>query len=216
MVSPAGGSERWSMLDAPALLASAPDLLDDRSEIDFPAAYRILLRASSRLDVAATRIRLGGLHLSPGELAGPTRLRVLLMELNAHTLRSEADRLALDSQGSERVRGLRSLLSEERLEVRCLPLGGWAPDFSIFYIEPDTHAALVGPHWMERPYPQRGPGLASLHAGEPVRRLGTRFHDLWSTAHDVSAALERVLTDRETTRPVRVDTRRGSEPFFGS
>lgn len=191
------------MTNLSELLAAPGRLLDDRTEPDFPGAYRLLTRAAAGLDVAATRIRLSGLRLTRGELDRPATLRVLLMELNAHVLRTEVDLLRLQPQGAERVQALGRLLDQGRLQVRCLPLGGWAPDFSIFHLREDPAdsesrptAALIGPHWMERPYPQRGPALASLHTGSAAERLARRFAELWVEGYDVSEPLQRVMAER--------------------
>ncbi len=176
-----------------------PGLIDDRSDPDFPALYRRLTRRAERLDVAATRIRLSGLRLGTRELRGPEGIRVLLMELNAFQLRTELDVLSLNTEGAARLRGLRELLETGRLEVRALPLGGWAPDFSVFHGPRSAITALIGPHWMERPYPHRGPGWASLHRGEPARTAAARFEELWDEAHRVEGALRRIFRRRRGT-----------------
>ena len=175
-------------------------MIDDRSEPDFPGLYRQLTLHSATLDVAATRIRLTGLRLEPHELEKPTRIRVLLMEMNALQLRTELDFLSVEPGGEDRIRGLADLLRDQRLLVRCLPLGGWSPDFSVFQLKEGGSCALVGPHWMERPYPQRGPGLASLHTGPSASLAAGRFRELWAEAHDVGQALEGVFARRNEWR----------------
>ena len=53
---------------------------------------------------------------------------------------------------------------------------------------------LSGFHWFERPYPHRGPALASLHVGEAAARAAKRHHELWERAHDVGPTIWSILS----------------------
>ncbi len=180
---------------------SPPTLLDERGQPDFPSVYRALLARSTDLSVAATRIRLTGLRLTPDELTAPNSIRVLVMEVNALHLRAEADLLEVAPRSRARVAAIRRRLADGGLAVRSLPLGGWAPDFSVFHLVGGRTVALVGPHWMERPHPQRGPALTSVHRAPAADRILRRFNDLWRAGHDVRRALHRTLEDRPGFRP---------------
>jgi hypothetical protein len=173
-------------------------LLDDRSVPDFRDHYLRLLRAAEGVSVAISRIRLGGLAIDVGDLLAPTRIRVMVMELSGLTLAMEAERLAEHPRARERLAALVQLLDEGRLQVRSAPLGGWAPDFTAFRIRDpgpggSSHELLVGPHSMERPYPHRGPALASRHGDPAARRVQARFEELWNEAHDVGPPVRATL-----------------------
>ena len=179
-----------------------PSLLDDRSIPDFRDRYQALLSGAGEVAVALSRVRLAGLQLEAGELLSPKRIRVVVMELSGITLAMEADRLAEHPRARERVQALAGLLEAGRLQVRSAPLGGWSPDFSIFVPRETPGPAastplwptlMVGPHWMERPYPHRGPALTSIHRGTDASRALARFEELWSVAHDVSSAVTGTL-----------------------
>lgn len=168
-------------------------LLDERSRPDFGDHYLRLLAQAEHVGVAASRIRLAGLQLDPLALASPGSLQVLLMELSGLALATEADRLAEDPRARRRLAALVELLDARRLEIRSSPLGGWAPDFSVFQSRAGAHEALVGPHWLDRPYPHRGPALTSLHTGAEALRIRSRFHELWEEGHGVGDAVRSVL-----------------------
>jgi len=168
-------------------------LLDERSRPDFGDHYLRLLAEAEYVGVAASRIRLAGLQLDPMALASPTSLRVLLVELSGIALAMEAERLAEEPRARRRLAALVDLLDAGRLEVRSSPLGGWAPDFSVFQSRAGAHAALVGPHWLDRPFPHRGPALTSLHTGAEALRIRGRFNELWEDGHGVGDAVRSVL-----------------------
>lgn len=171
-----------------------PRLLDERHRPDFRDVFGRLASASSRIDVAVTRIRLTTLDLGVSELAGLEGIRLLLAEVRADVLDAEA-RTALNDPGRATV--LRHLIGRLRagdVEVRAAPLGGWSPDFTVFHGRDEGPGhALVGPHWLERPYPLRGPAWAALHGPDGARLAARRFEQLWAGAHDVSPALGRLL-----------------------
>ncbi len=172
-----------------------PSLLIDGLQPDFPAVYATLLSRSRQLSLAAWRIRLAGLHLSPEALLSVEHIRVVVGELDGQRLAAEAEGMALSARRSGTVEALLKLLMEDRLLIRAAPLGGWSPDFSLFHGKGSPTTLLVGPHWMERPFPHRGPALASLHSGPEVTQVERRFEELWEAAHDVKAAVMRMLTE---------------------
>ena len=167
------------------------------------------MAGSRQTDVAVRRIRLAGVSLMRRELAGPSRLRVLLAEIDILTLTSEAEALAVRSGSRARLDLILELMDSGALEVRSAPLAGWAPDFSVFHYEVAEPTVLIGPHWLQRPYPHRGPALGSLHSGSAAARVGRRFSGLWEQAHDVKGPLLRTLTEarnRGLEPARRVDT----------
>jgi hypothetical protein len=173
-------------------------LLDDRSIPDFRDHYLRLMQSASEVCVAASRIRLGGLQIDAEDLLAPRRIQVLLVEMSGITLAMEAERLAEHPRARDRLATLVRLIDENRLSIRSCPLGGWSPDFSVFESRLtgsgfERFTLLVGPHWMDRPYPHRGPALTSLHSGEPAERVRQRFGQLWSEAHDVGGAVRGTL-----------------------
>lgn len=170
-----------------------PALLHERTRPDFRDAFGALARSATGLDVAVTRIRLTTLRLEVGELAGLRRLRLLLVDLRAPLLDAEAHATLLDGSGHAVLHHLIAQLRAGRVEVRSAPLGGWSPDFSIFHREGVPSALLLGPHWLERPYPQRGPAWGVLMGPHEAGIAGERFDELWRGAHDVSEALGTLL-----------------------
>jgi hypothetical protein len=181
-----------------------PLLLDERSRPDFGDHYLRLLQDAREVVVATSRIRLRGLRLDPRALGAPARIRVLLVELSGLTLSMEAERLAEEDPGRERLLSLVTLLDAGRLQVRSSPLGGWAPDFSVFTGRGGEDTVLVGPHWLDRPYPHRGPALGSLHAGAAATAVRLRFEELWAEAHPVGDAILGLLTTAlERCSPLR-------------
>jgi len=186
------------MTEAPGSRVQLPRLLDERSRPDFRDVYGTLLLHSLYLDVALTRIRLSTLDLSPRELERLRRIRLLLAEVNAVSLDAEAHGVLLRSDRQETLRSLTHLLATGVIEVRAAPLAGWAPDFSVFRGPAGPLAVLLGFHWFERPFPHRGPALASLHGPDEAGFALQRFEDLWTRGHDVGAAVLAVL---ERARP---------------
>lgn len=184
-----------------------PGLLDERAHPDLPAVFRSLTSRSREVDVALLRIRLSGVRLGAAEMVGVRRLRLLLAEMNALTLAREAEAIALHPDRRRTLHFLLELLRDERIEIRCSPLGGWSPDFSVFSGSEGPTATLVGLHWFERPCPHPGPVLAALHGPGAARDLSVRFGEMWDGAHDVADA---VLGIMETA-----DARAGAGPCGG-
>ena len=183
-------------------------LLDERTRPDFRELYGRLASRSGALDAAVARARLGGMNLGHRELGGVRRIRLLVGEMNALTVATEAESLALDPARRKRLILLVSLFGEGRLSVRLAPLGGWSPDFSIFSCPNDDMRGrlpttlMIGQHWFERPYPHASPALGVVLTGAPAVRARERFHEVWDRGHDVRDPIEAVLTEtlRKTTQ----------------
>ena len=186
----------------PGLAAEPAIMLDERTRPDFRAVFGNLARSSTDIAVAVTRVRLSTLDLTPSELEAVGSMRVLLTELNALTLDAEARLIRADPNRAWRVQLFRSMLEEGRLEIRSAPLGGWSPDFTVFSDGNGPQALLTGFHWFERPYPHRGPALASLHFGDAARTGARRHLEVWEKAHDVGPAVWSILSKAE--RVVRI------------
>jgi len=174
--------------------AALPHLLDERSSPDFRTVYGTLATRSSAIDGALSRIRLSGLDLRPDEVRSATRIRLVLAEVNSITLRNDAEAVLSRPDRAHGLIHLLDLLRAERIQIRSAPLAGWAPDFTVFHRKGVALRGLIGPHWFVRPYPHRGPALASVHGPEGARLLARRFEQLWTQAHDIGPALLGVLS----------------------
>jgi hypothetical protein len=168
----------------PPVAPAGPTLLDERGRPDFRDLYAREARRARALDAALTRIRLSALDLGAGELGRLEGIRVLLAEIDILTLTSEAEALAVRPRSRARLDLILELMESGTLEVRSAPLAGWAPDFSVFHYELAEPAVLIGPHWLQRPYPT-GARLGCLHSGSAAARVGRRFSGLWEQAHDL-------------------------------
>jgi hypothetical protein len=177
----------------PGLVPERAVILDERHRPDFRDVFGALARRSNEIVAAVTRVRLSTVDLSPAELKGLRSFRVLISEVSAHTLDAEAFGLLHQPRRAPNVRMLTTMLGEGRLEVRAAPLGGWSPDFTVFSEAAGPTAVLTGFHWFERPYPHRGPALASLHGADAARLARARHDELWDAAHDVGPALWSIL-----------------------
>lgn len=175
-------------------------LFDERSRPDFRDVFGVLARGSSEIDAAVTRVRLTTVDLLPEELAELRHLRVLLCEMSALRLEGEAHALLHLRRRAPNLRLLLRLLEERRLEVRAAPLGGWSPDFTVFSGPSGPAAVLAGFHAFERPYPHRGPALATLHGPEAARLAVRRHAELWAEAHDVGPTLWTLLARADRVR----------------
>lgn len=178
----------------PGLSAAPAVLFDERSRPDFRDVFRALVGGSVDVAVAVTRVRLATLELEESDLARLESLRVLVVELNALTLDAEARLIRADPRRASRVSLFRGLLESGRLEVRSAPLGGWSPDFTVFSHAGGPHAVLSGKHWFERPYPHRGPAIATVHFHDAARRAARRHAEVWDAAHDVGPAVWSILS----------------------
>ena len=174
-----------------------PRLLDEHSHPDFREVYGWLLPRSVGLDVALTRIRLSTLDLARRELNTVRSIRLLLAEVNAVQLDSEAHGVMLREDKRETLYALSERLAEGVIEVRSAPLGGWSPDFSIFHDSQGAAAVLIGAHWFERPFPHRGPAFAALHGADAAAGALKRFEETWERAHDIGPAIRGILERAE-------------------
>lgn len=182
-----------------ALERTTPTLVDERSPRPFRWAFGHFLRQSTQLDTAMLRIRLSGVDLSEREVKGLTRLRILVADINARTLEEEAFALLMDPEKHANLTRVLSLLREGRMELRSAPLAGWSPDFSIFSGPDGPRGLLLGLHWIQRPFPHRGPAWAVTFGPHEAEMASRRFQELWSGAHDIRPAVQRLL-ERAITR----------------
>lgn len=173
------------------------ELIHDRSRRGLRTAYSDLAREARHIDAAVDRIRLSGIDLAYEELASVESLRVLVTEINAATLKFEAEAILADPQRGDNLRVVVRLLAEERLRVRCAPLFDWAPNFSVFVDGQGRCDLLLGVHWFQIPYPSRGPALAVVHRGGQAAGVRARFQEMWDLAHDIGPALRGVFEAAE-------------------
>jgi hypothetical protein len=145
------------------------------------------------VDTAILRIRLGAVDLTGKELAGLRRFRILVAEVNARTVEEETYALSLDPSKRENLFRVLALLREQKMEIRSAPLGGWSPDFTIFFGDSGPQALLLGLHWFRRPFPHRGPAWAVQLGPEEARQAHLRFHELWKKSHDIGPAIRRLM-----------------------
>lgn len=176
-----------------------PPLIDERSVTPFRRVFGDLLSRSTRLDTAMHRVRLSGVDLSEGEVGGLERLRLLVAEVNAQTLEEEAFALLMDPERRENLTRVLALLQAGRMELRSAPLAGWSPDFSVFSGPQGPLGLILGLHWIQRPFPHRGPAWAATFGPEEAERGGQRFQEIWDGAHEIGPAIRRLL-ERATKR----------------
>ncbi len=181
----------------PGLSPSTSYLLDERGRPDFRDVFGALAFRSTHILTAVTRVRLSTVDLSEDHLPQLQSMQVLVSEISALHLDAEARSLMQLPGRARNVRFLVGMLEAGRLEVRSAPLGGWSPDFTVFVDTDGPSAVLVGFHAFERPYPHRGPALASLHGDDAARLAASRHADLWESAHDVGPALWSILSRAE-------------------
>lgn len=177
----------------PGLVPAPAFLLDERRRPDFRDVFGALARRSTTIATAVTRVRLSTVDLSGDELDGLTSFRVLVSEVSALQLDAEARGLCHLPRRAPNLRILTGLLESGRLEVRSAPLGGWSPDFTVFSDGDGPRAVLTGFHAFERPYPHRGPALASLHGPAGAALAASRHAELWNLAHDIGPTLWTLL-----------------------
>lgn len=180
-------------------LSSSPGaLLDERRRPDFRDIFGTLAAESNDVATAITRVRLSTVDLSSGELERVTSFRVLVAEVNALTLDTEARMLESHPKRAPNLRLIAELLREGRLEIRSSPLAGWSPDFTVFGDAAGARAVLTGPHWFERPYPHRGPAFGALYFGDAAQVARRRHAELWDAAHDIGHAVAGILSRART------------------
>jgi hypothetical protein len=136
---------------------------------------------------------LGAVDLSSQELNKLRRLRILVAEVNAHTVESEAYAMSADPSKQENLQRILNLFREGRLEIRSAPLGGWSPDFTVFSNQHGPNRLLLGLHWFHRPFPHRGPAWVINLGSEEAEMASKRFTDIWENAHDIGPAVRRLM-----------------------
>lgn len=162
-------------------------LLDERATPPLRSVIGKLMATSETVDFAVTRIRLASLDLTPREIAGPGRCRVLLGRLDASTL------LDTDAARADAVDGLIRWARSGRLEVRSAGIGAWTPDFSV-HRDRTGSRCLLGAHYFGSAQLTVGPSFTCI-TDDPacVRLLAARFDGLWARSHDVLPAIVGVL-----------------------
>lgn len=162
-------------------------LLDERAVPPLRSIIGSLLTTSETVDFAVTSIRLASLDLTPREIAGPRRCRVLLGRLDASTLFDTGTARGGSMDGL--IRWARS----GRLLVRSAGIGAWTPDFSVYHDRSGSRC-LLGAHYFGSPYLTIGPSFTVVTEDRRmVRLLGARFDGLWERSHDVLPAIVGVL-----------------------
>jgi hypothetical protein len=187
----------------PGLSPAQAVLLDERARPDFRDVFGALARGAEDIATAVRRVRLSTVDLSGEELFRVKHFRVLLAEINALRLDAEARGLELDPRRAPNAELLRRMLESGRMEVRCSPLAGWTPDFTVFSGPEGPTKLLVGQHRFERPYPHRGPAFASVHDGDAARLGARRHEEIWSRAHDVGPAVWNILSKAHRSSRLR-------------
>lgn len=172
-------------------------LLDERAVPPLRSVIGSLMAASETVDFAVARIRLASLDLTPREIAGPRRCRVLLGRLDASTL--------LDAHAARAgaMAGLIRWARSGRLLVRSAGIGSWTPDFSVYHDRSGSRC-LLGAHYFGSPHLTVGPSFTCVtEEGRMVQLLAARFDGLWERSHDVLPAiigvLERVRVESTST-----------------
>ena len=168
-------------------------LLHEGSSPDFRSTFGGLLSQSRSADTAILRIRLGAVDLTGKELAGLRRFRILVAEVSARTVEEETYALSVDPTKRENLHRVLALLRDQRMEIRSAPLGGWSPDFTVFFGDRGPQSLLLGLHWFRQPFPHRGPAWAVLLGAKEARRAHVRFHELWRQSHDIGPAIRRLM-----------------------
>jgi hypothetical protein len=176
-------------------LSSSPGaLLDERRRPDFRDVFGTLASESSDIATAITRVRLSTVDLTALEVERLTSFRVLVAEVNALTLDTEARLLESHPKRAPNVRLIAELLRDGRLQIRSSPLAGWSPDFTVFGDASSARAVVTGAHWFERPYPHRGPAFGALYFGDAALVARRRHAELWEGAHDIGHAVAGILS----------------------
>ena len=150
-------------------------IIDEMTAPDMRETLSRLMAVSRFADMAITNIRIDALDLRPGEVSKLERLRFTVGKVNAAAL------LQTQCRPVEQLRRLHAFASSGILEMRTVPRYQWTPDFSIF-----DHAALIGAHFGELPYPVAGAALTCVvtdtHA---INRCRRRFEEMWDLGYDV-------------------------------
>lgn len=193
-----------------------PHLLDERTKPDFREVFVSLAGRSHAMDTAVGRIRITGLDLTRREIASVESIRLLLGRVDALTLRAEAEAVLSDPVRARRLRHLVDRLRAGRIRIRSAPLAGWNPDFTVFRRSGRAWTVVVGLHWFARPFPHRGPALASVHGPSGAHRAARRFEQLWGRSHDIGPAVLNLLGRAEGRTSSGTDPNPTPEPLSHS
>lgn len=148
-------------------------LLDERSQPSMRATLAGLMKASDKVDIAVSHLRLAGLDFSVQEIARLKSLRLVIGRLDAD---------ALLGCPASRLQQLHTVARFGHVEVRAVPRFRWAPDFSVFH----DHAALIGAHYTEAPYAEDGIAFTCLiEDAAVIQRCARRFEAMWQLGYDV-------------------------------
>jgi hypothetical protein len=151
-------------------------VLDEFTTPSLRETMGVLMSASTRVDMALTRMRLAGIDLSDGEVSKLERLRVVIGKLDADAL------LQSQSKPVAHIERLRAFGASGILEIRSVPRFHWDPDFSIY----DQRAALIGAHYNDLPYTADGIALTCvINNPDAIRRAQLRFDEMWERGYDV-------------------------------
>jgi hypothetical protein len=181
------------MDEALSLRPRRPRLLIEGSTPRFPSVYRGLLRRSTRVDVALTRLRIATLRLQAADLSTVRRLRIVLAELTTAAWEVETHRALLNPRREPMLRELISGIQNGTLQVRAAPLASWSPDFTVFHPDEGDSQALLGPHWLEAAPTSRGPRFGFFVSGREAMKVADRYERVWADAYDVGPAVGRLL-----------------------
>lgn len=179
--------------------------MDERGPVCFREVFGASLRSSNRVDSAILNIRLGAVDFTASELRQLERFRVLVAEVNARRVEGEAYAMAMDPAKRRNLIRLLRLFSAGILRIRSAPLGGWAPDFTVFSRGGTPQQVLLGIHWFRRPFPHRGPAWAVRLEAADATRAKARFEEIWHGAHDIGPAIQRLMA--------KAPTRVGPQPY---
>ncbi len=150
-------------------------VLDEFTRPSMRETMSALMSASRHVDMAVFNMRLAGIDVGESEVGSVRRLRVVVGQLDAEVLMQN------ESRPVEQLKRLRLLAGSGLLHVRTVPRFRWRPDFSIF-----DHAALIGAHYTELPYPVDGIALTCVVTdARAVQRCARRFERMWDLGYDV-------------------------------
>lgn len=205
--------------DAAGAGADGVVLLDERSDPPLRVRFGRLLAAATEADFAVGRVRLAGIDMSAGELAGVRRCRLLLGRLDVETLMDAGHDLLLNEARRASLERLLAFVRSGRIQVRAAGLQQWTPDFSVFRgLRPvgsdrrvgagdgrdrgdsrssaEGCAVVLGPHHFARGHPMTGPNITAILPGRAAADLATRrFEALFEQSYDVTGVVEELLAE---------------------
>jgi len=204
---------------APPVLVGAV-LLDEHADPPLRESYGRLLATAEEADFAVGRVRLAGIDMTGGELAGVRRCRLLLGRLDVDTLMDANSEARLDADRRARLERLRTFVGSGRIQIRSAGMQQWSPDFSVFrgLRHPPGEsresgdsddsgrsargaAVVLGPHHFARTSPD-GTAITAILPGEAAAALATRrFEAMFERAYDVTGVVLELLGEMLAGRP---------------